>query len=846
MSTLNDNDLFVYQDSTTGNVGTVSNSNRSSLQDDDLFVVQAAADGQVYSVKASDVSTGGGALPTIETAVLAEVTPDTPERFTNQSFTVTTNVDVKAAEPITYKYKAEVNGELTKQLETDTITAVSQNNIIYSDGVRSAGTITKPLENPEKAFDGTGFTQSSADMLDMTVAPSGKLIFNFDEPFTDVTSVEVWTYSNPSAGTTREIRVIDDNGNVSKSTIPDGQPQRYKWQVATVPANGTVAEIEVYANNTVTNGEVVIPVSGIKINGNILIDGEAGAVLTLASDKDLANFETGDAVTMSGGVDTSLTITDVDNTADAWVRVDWQGWTQYSNNSSFFTLNILSDTSASYTTSKDVYMQNSQNWDAAQNGWILPSSVSDQYCWMEYTTSGSGSGTCGDSTSANNTMLKWYRQQGGQSYRRVNNGTNAWENLTAGTNECKPGWNKVTEQFSNGITIHGLYVGDENRNNLRRIMYTSATATEENGGLATILTFADNTNFQYYNVGDEIQTGIFILELDPDNNQMKITAGSGLVVGDSINSPNSPPPITGVVATTSGVTMTLSSASGTWETGRTAIGPTKTIQDTNLWCVLNGDGEVQGLQSAEPEGQQIVPGGGTTFETRTIKFPDFFRGEYATGQTPDETLPEGTSIKAYVETVNVSGSDTKVTNTVTPIANPGPNATMHGLRFDSSRKTNLSRVLAPVTDFTLSAWVKNTGDAVEAMILGQKVESAAEFISYYINKSSRNLTLFEKPDNKSLGTNVSVPLNQWTHVLFKCESNVVTGYVNGVAANSPVTLTKGYQVDRFAIGRALSDDTNYMDGYMSDIYFVDGQALEPTTFGADFEGKWGPLDSSVC
>ena len=31
---------------------------------------------------------------------------------------------------------------------------------------------------------------------------------------------------------------------------------------------------------------------------------------------------------------------------------------------------------------------------------------------------------------------------------------------------------------------------------------------------------------------------------------------------------------------------------------------------------------------------------------------------------------------------------------------------------------------------------------------------------------------------------------------------------------------------------------------MSDVYFVDGQALEPEVFGKSFEGKWGPLDSS--
>ena len=36
----------------------------------------------------------------------------------------------------------------------------------------------------------------------------------------------------------------------------------------------------------------------------------------------------------------------------------------------------------------------------------------------------------------------------------------------------------------------------------------------------------------------------------------------------------------------------------------------------------------------------------------------------------------------------------------------------------------------------------------------------------------------------------------------------------------------------------------FTDGYLSDLYVVDGQALEPTAFGKFFDGKWGPLDSS--
>ena len=40
-------------------------------------------------------------------------------------------------------------------------------------------------------------------------------------------------------------------------------------------------------------------------------------------------------------------------------------------------------------------------------------------------------------------------------------------------------------------------------------------------------------------------------------------------------------------------------------------------------------------------------------------------------------------------------------------------------------------------------------------------------------------------------------------------------------------------------------DSQVPNTYMSDLYVVENQILEPTAFGNFFEGKWGPLDSSV-
>ena len=60
MSTLNDNDLFVYEDATTGNLGAVMASNRSNLNDDDLFIVERG--GTLYKVRSEDVAQNEAAI----------------------------------------------------------------------------------------------------------------------------------------------------------------------------------------------------------------------------------------------------------------------------------------------------------------------------------------------------------------------------------------------------------------------------------------------------------------------------------------------------------------------------------------------------------------------------------------------------------------------------------------------------------------------------------------------------------------------------------------------------------------------------------------------------------------
>ena len=102
---------------------------------------------------------------------------------------------------------------------------------------------------------------------------------------------------------------------------------------------------------------------------------------------------------------------------------------------------------------------------------------------------------------------------------------------------------------------------------------------------------------------------------------------------------------------------------------------------------------------------------------------------------------------------------------ITDVTIEGANATMHGLRFDSTRSTKLSR--AGSGTGTISYWKKDSSTAWV-----------------------------------------------WQHE-------------HQTGAAHPDEIGAGY------------------DGYMSDYYFVEGQDLPADTFVGQFDGKTGPLDSSV-
>jgi hypothetical protein len=98
----------------------------------------------------------------------------------------------------------------------------------------------------------------------------------------------------------------------------------------------------------------------------------------------------------------------------------------------------------------------------------------------------------------------------------------------------------------------------------------------------------------------------------------------------------------------------------------------------------------------------------------------------------------------------------------------------------------------------------------------------------------------------------------WYHVVVSIDTtqtgndNIAKIYVNGVQQSvthstnwntndsTDVNNTVGHYIGRYSSG-----SNYYLNGYLADYYLIDGQALDPSSFGEfDTNGVWQPIDAS--
>jgi len=82
----------------------------------------------------------------------------------------------------------------------------------------------------------------------------------------------------------------------------------------------------------------------------------------------------------------------------------------------------------------------------------------------------------------------------------------------------------------------------------------------------------------------------------------------------------------------------------------------------------------------------------------------------------------------------------------------------------------------------------------------------------------------------------------WCHVLYKQTTGAATLYFNGVSVGTSATVSAVFNT---AVAHQLgaANTSNYVDGYLAEVNFIDGQALAPTSFGAinATTGVWAPI-----
>jgi hypothetical protein len=178
------------------------------------------------------------------------------------------------------------------------------------------------------------------------------------------------------------------------------------------------------------------------------------------------------------------------------------------------------------------------------------------------------------------------------------------------------------------------------------------------------------------------------------------------------------------------------------------------------------------------------------------------------------------------------------------------------LRFNSGSSDNLTKTFS--TDGTsadigtLSIWLKRSLISSEQVIISAGT-SARDFFRF---ESDDTLT-FRRVSTFQLTTSqLFRDVSAWYHIVLAFDttqataSNRVKMYVNGSQITTFGTASYPSQnldikigsAQLNAIGKDSEQTTPYFSGYMSDVYLIDGQALNPTSFGETdaTSGIWIP------
>jgi hypothetical protein len=213
--------------------------------------------------------------------------------------------------------------------------------------------------------------------------------------------------------------------------------------------------------------------------------------------------------------------------------------------------------------------------------------------------------------------------------------------------------------------------------------------------------------------------------------------------------------------------------------------------------------------------------------------------------------------------VTSSGGNTIHTFNATGALTPLTNNLNNSLRFRSSASANLTRtpsIAGNKQTWTWSGWVKRgqLSTASELVMFGAAATFSTDpavWIQFNATNALEVNGYTTSYDFQLITTQVFRDPSAWYHIVWVLDTT------NATAANRVKLYVNGNQVTAFSTAtyptqnfNAVINNVNphyigsrnagirYFDGYMTDINFIDGQALEPYYFGNnDAYGNWKPI-----
>jgi hypothetical protein len=170
------------------------------------------------------------------------------------------------------------------------------------------------------------------------------------------------------------------------------------------------------------------------------------------------------------------------------------------------------------------------------------------------------------------------------------------------------------------------------------------------------------------------------------------------------------------------------------------------------------------------------------------------------------------------------------------------------LRFNSADSAYLNRTFGSPTaqnTWTISCWLKRGALSTQQTIFSAGTSNRLEIIF----ASNNTLQIADASTNFIVTTPVYRDPSSWYHIVIRANGSgsAMQVYVNNVVTTNSTTnnLTTSYWNASGTVGYIGSlggFSSNYLNGYLAEINFIDGQALTPSSFGEtdSATGVWKP------